>query len=63
MNIKNKYVKCFTKEKSDELAIYGFPFLFKRAGVYYHEMSEQTLKFSDNKNLLKGVKYSNFIPM
>jgi len=65
MNLKNnKYIKCFTQQKSAELSEVGFPFLFEKAGVYYHENNEQVIvKFSDDKNLLKDTKYSLYIPI
>lgn len=65
MKFNNKrYIKCFTKEKSDELIEVGYKYLYESNGVFYFEDNQNiTVKFSDNKNLLKGTKYSSFIPL
>ena len=63
MKLNKRYIKAFSKSKSEELINVGYKFLFEANGVYYHENNEQIIKFSDNKNLLNGTKYSSFIPI
>lgn len=59
--IKNKYIKCFTEEKSAELQEAGFLFLYEKAGVYYHQNNEElVVKFSKDE-LLKDIKFSKWI--
>lgn len=64
MKLKNRYIKCFSKVKSEQLQEIGYKFLYEANGVYYHENNEQVIKFSDNNsNILKGTKYSSWIPL
>jgi len=65
MKINKKYIKCFNQKKSAELTEAGFSFLFEQAGVFYHINNEFLIaKFSDdNSNILKGTKYSSWIPL
>lgn len=64
MQITNKYIKAFTNKKKEELESAGFSFLFEKSGVWYFKNQEHPIsKFSDNKNILKGCKYSTYIPL
>ena len=64
MNLTNKYIKCFSLKKKEELENAGFSFLFQKAGVWYFKNQEHSVsKFSDNKNILQGCKYSTYIPL
>lgn len=63
MKLNKRYIKAFSKNKSEELIEYGYKFLFEANGIYWFENNEQVIKFSDNKNLLNGTKYSSFIPI
>lgn len=61
MKLKNKYLKCFSKEKSESLILLGYKFLYEQNGVYYHENNEEiTIKFS-NSDTLKDIKFSTTI--
>ena len=61
MKLNKRYIKAFSKIKSEELIEIGYKFLYEANGVWYHENNEQVIKFSDNKSLLNGTKYSSFI--
>lgn len=61
MIIKNKYIKAFSKEKSDQLLNVGYEFLYEQHGVYYHQNnSDITAKFS-NSDLLQDIKFSTTV--
>ena len=62
MRLNKRYIKAFSKSKSEELQEVGYKFLFESNGVYYHENNEQIIKFSDDKSILKDTKYSIYIP-
>jgi hypothetical protein len=58
MKIKQKYIKCFSQEKSQKLNNVGYQFLYEQNGVYYHQNNENlTVKFS-NTDILEDTKYS-----
>jgi hypothetical protein len=44
-----KYIRCFSKEKSDELVLKGFELLYEQNGVYY---------FNNNEELSLSVNFS-----
>lgn len=61
MRLKNKYIKCFSQEKSEELKRAGYKYLYEDGGVFYFENnSDLTVKFSES-NLLKDTKLSMWI--
>ncbi len=61
MEFKNKYIKCFSKEKSEELKRIGYIFLHESNGVFWFEENNKiTLNFS-NSDILKDVKFSSWI--
>jgi hypothetical protein len=61
MNIKSKYIKCFSKDKSNQLKNAGFIFLYERNGVYYFENNINLYKKFSNNDLLKNTKLSKTI--
>ena len=63
MKLENKYLKCFSQEKSAQLQEAGFVFLYEKAGVYYHQNNEDlVIKFSNtNINILDNTKFSSWI--
>lgn len=67
MQIKNRYIKCFSVSKKKQLEEAGFLYLFEKNGVYWFENNYNEIsKFNNsdnNKDLLNGVKYSIYIPM
>lgn len=67
MKLNKRYIKAFSKIKSEELIEIGYKFLYESNGVFYFEDNQNlTAKFSnnsDNDNFLKGIKYSNYIPL
>ena len=58
MQLKNKYMKCFSKDKSIELQNAGFVFLYESNGVYYFENNSNLCKQFSNNDLLKDTKTS-----
>jgi len=61
MKLKNKYIKCYSSDKSAQLQKAGFLFLYEQNGVYYHQNNEDlVVKFSKNE-LLKDTKFSSWI--
>jgi len=57
-----KYIKCFSQEKSDSLSKLGFTFLFEKQGVFWFENSfEKIENFSSNEEILKDTKITNTI--
>jgi hypothetical protein len=58
MQLKQKYLKCFTNDKAEQLKQLGYTYLYDKNGVYYFQNNENlTIKFSDN-DILNGVKQS-----
>lgn len=61
MKLKQKYIKCFTHEKSAELKLVGYKYLYESDGIFYFEDNQDlTIKFS-NINILKDTKSSSWI--
>ena len=58
MQLKNKYIKCFSQDKSNELKNAGFVFLYERNGVYYFENNSNLCKQFSKNDLLKNTKTS-----
>lgn len=64
MNLKHKYIKCFSEEKLEELKLAGYKYLYENNGVYYFENNQDlTVKFSSNSNcnILQNTKLSSWI--
>ena len=58
MELKQKYLKCFTLEKSEQLKILGYIYLYEQNGVYYHQNNESLFVKYGNTDVLKDTKYS-----
>lgn len=67
MKLNKRYIKAFSKSKSEELQEVGYKFLYEANGVFYFEDNQNlTANFThnnENYNLLKGTKYSSYIPL
>ncbi len=62
MKLKNKYIKAFSEEKSEQLKNAGYKYLYEKNGVYYFEDCDQlNAKFSNNSDILKDTKTSMWI--
>ena len=61
MILKNKYIKCFSQEQSEELKKLGYIFLHESNGVFWFENNEKiSQNFSENR-ILDKVKFSQWI--
>jgi hypothetical protein len=61
VTLEQKYLKCFSQEKSDQLQKTGYEFLYERNGVFYHKNNKNlSIKFS-NTDVLTDTKFSCFI--
>lgn len=58
MILQPKYIKAFSQEKSNQLSIAGYEFLYEQNGVYYHKKLEQTEAKFSNDDLFKNTKFS-----
>jgi hypothetical protein len=59
--VENKYLKCFTQKKSEQLKEAGYEYLYESNGIFYFQNSKElTVKFS-NTNLLEDTKPSMWI--
>ena len=57
----DKYIKCFSEEKHNELIESGFTFLYEQNQVYWFEDNEKlTANFSENHGL-KDIKFTSTI--
>jgi hypothetical protein len=61
MKLENKYIKCFSIKKKNQLLDAGYKYLYMNNGTYYFENNQNlTIKFSDS-DILKDTKFSMWI--
>jgi hypothetical protein len=53
-----KYLKAFSKEKSEALSEAGYEFLYESAGVYYHRQNKDLVAKFSASPLLADTKPS-----
>jgi hypothetical protein len=59
--VENKYLKCFSQEKFEQLKEAGYKYLYESNDIFYFLNSKElTVKFS-NSNLLEDTKLSMWI--
>ena len=58
MKLQNRYLKCFSKEKFQQLKDVGFLFLYEQNGVYYFENNDKLIKQFSKDNLFENTKSS-----
>lgn len=52
-----KYVKCFSKEKADELVSAGYEMLYEQNGVWYFNNNEE-LSLTSNFSKSDSINFS-----
>jgi hypothetical protein len=61
MKLIKRYIKCYSEEKSEELKLAGYRYLYQDNGVYFFENNKDlSVKFS-NSDILKDIKFSSWI--
>lgn len=51
--MSNKYIKCFSQDKADELSYLGFEYLYEQNGIFYFKNDDsksKKMKFSKNNS-------------
>jgi len=58
MKLEEKYIKCFSEEKKEQLVKSGYEFLYEQHEVYYFKNNKKIEAKFSNQEILKDTKPS-----